>query len=380
MTSAFVVARPDGIALGARHRRPTIRRRVPTPLDHERFRATRTFASLDGLRALAILAVLWHHAPVPVPLRAAERGFLGVDLFFVLSGFLIVTLLRRERARTGGVALGAFWMRRVLRIVPVHYAVLLVYVAGTAWSSSPAALAVRHDLPFAFTYTSNWVPMQSPLSITWSLSAEEQFYLLWPLLEAFAAAVAGRVLGLAIVAFASAQLLAAHAGWFAGAPTFLRETSFTPILLGVALAHLLDTRAAWQRLAPWLGHAAAPWLALGSVVAICQCAPPDLGGAARLGVHVALAALVGACVVREDHGLAALLRWPPLARLGVVSYGVYLLHMPVMHFVDKGMARVGVDTAPLRFVAVLALAWLAAELSFRWFESPLLALKKRWQR
>jgi peptidoglycan/LPS O-acetylase OafA/YrhL len=354
---------------------------VAAPAEHERFLHTRTFGSLDGLRALAILAVVWHHAHPGLSWRASHRGFLGVDLFFVLSGFLITTLLCRERDRTGGVSLRAFWMRRLLRIVPVYYAVLLVHVAASAWSTSPAAAAVRADLPFAFTWTSNWVPMRSPLSITWSLSAEEQFYLCWPLVEAFAAALAGRVVLLAIAAFAGVQLLAAHAGLFAAAPTFLRETSFTPILCGVGLAHALHTPRGFARLA-WLARPAAPLAALAAIVAVCQWAPPDLSGGWRLLVHVAMTALVGACVVRERHLLAPWLGWRGFARLGVVSYGVYLLHMLALHAADRAFGG-GDATAYspwLRFAAGLALAWLAAEVSFRWFESPLLALKKRWQR
>ncbi|MGB2610895.1 MAG: acyltransferase, partial [Isosphaeraceae bacterium] len=91
---------------------------------HEQYLGTRTFASLNGVRGLCILSVLWHHAPGGLHALILERGFLGVDMFFVLSGFLIVTLLLRERDRTGSISLKKFYARRTLRIFPIYYLVL----------------------------------------------------------------------------------------------------------------------------------------------------------------------------------------------------------------------------------------------------------------
>ena len=93
---------------------------------HDRYLGTRTFASLNGVRGLCILAVLWHHAGGGLHAQLFERGFLGVDMFFVLSGFLIVTLLLRERDRTGGISLKNFYARRTLRIFPIYYLVLFI--------------------------------------------------------------------------------------------------------------------------------------------------------------------------------------------------------------------------------------------------------------
>jgi hypothetical protein len=112
--------------------------------DHATYLATRTFGCLDGLRALAIVAVVWHHAvPAGVGVAALDRGFLGVDLFFVVSGYLIVTLLLRERDRRGAIDLRAFYMRRLLRIVPLNYAVIasIVDVATQLVTYSSAAVA-----------------------------------------------------------------------------------------------------------------------------------------------------------------------------------------------------------------------------------------------
>src|SRR5262245_42024739 len=94
---------------------------------YDEFRSRKTFASLDGIRCLSIVAVIWHHSVVGVPwLPGTERGFLGVDMFFVLSGFLIVTLLLRERDKTGAISMREFYARRALRIFPPYYALLAV--------------------------------------------------------------------------------------------------------------------------------------------------------------------------------------------------------------------------------------------------------------
>jgi peptidoglycan/LPS O-acetylase OafA/YrhL len=146
------------------------------------FAETKKFGSLDGLRAIAILAVVWHHAGAAVPgWQISTRGFLGVDLFFVISGFLIVTLLLREQQHTDTISLSNFYIRRFLRIFPPYY--LLLLVVGTMAYLNPArssSEAVKRDLPYALLYLSNLVPIYSQLSISWSLSVEEQFYIVVP--------------------------------------------------------------------------------------------------------------------------------------------------------------------------------------------------------
>lgn len=149
------------------------------------YRATLRFSCLDGLRFFCILAVLWHHGPVhtamadPAPILG--RGFLGVDFFFVLSGFLITTLLLREEARTGYFSLRGFYWRRILRIVPVYFFVVTlcsVYYVLVRGETQYAGL-----VPFYYLFLSNFLVTDIPLlAPTWSLAVEEQYYLLWPLL------------------------------------------------------------------------------------------------------------------------------------------------------------------------------------------------------
>lgn len=341
------------------------------------YRANRTFGSLDGLRALAILAVVWHHAGPRYAWVATERGFLGVDLFFVISGFLIVTLLLRERDANGAIVLPSFYMRRFLRIFPLYYGALALYWSVAQWKGGVLAEGIAHDLPYAATYVSNWVPMSSLLVITWSLSAEEQFYLVWPAVEKLGARAACWLLGAGLAACVTLQLLS-HAAVLEGWPDFLGGSSFTPILIGVALAHAMHAPAGFARVRRWLGGAAAAPISLGLLTALCSIPNDRFGGVHRVATAVACGVLVAACVVREDNGLARLLRRRWVARLGVVSYGVYLLHEIPGLAVTYATRRLQVNAPWLEFFVVWGVAWCLAEFSYRTYERFFLRLKARW--
>jgi peptidoglycan/LPS O-acetylase OafA/YrhL len=344
---------------------------------HDAFLATRTFGSLDGLRAISIVAVLWHHTQDGFPgWLLASRGFLGVDLFFVISGFLIVTLLLRERRRTGAISLRRFYVRRVLRIFPPYYAMLLFVAAVAYLKPGGTSHLVKGDLPFALLYVANLVEMQSLLGITWSLAVEEQFYLVVPAVERFVRR------GLVPLLLVGAYVLAVLPpfGLFpeVNLPAFFRETTFGPILLGVMLAHFLDDPRGYRLASRVLGHPASPLVAGALVLAACCHPAQDISGLPRMTIHAALLALVASCVVRERHALSAALELWPMRRIGAVSYGIYLFHLLVMHAVNAGMSAGGVASPGLRFVATLLGTWAVAELSFRLFESRFIALKERW--
>lgn len=347
---------------------------------HAAYLDRRTFGSLDGLRALSILAVLFHHTGGSTSGGIAARGHLGVDLFFVISGFLIVTLLLRERSRTGTISLRAFYVRRSLRILPLYYAVLLGTYVLALGSNSAGARTYREGLPWALLYLTNWHVVQGMLSITWSLAAEEQFYLTWPLLQKHGGRLVVPALVLLLTGCIGLQLVHAGQGWPAGLPDFLQKSSFTPILLGVAVAHLLHvgrTHAAALRLIGARG--AAP--ACLAILAACLLWPgDDIDGMQVLLVHLAMAALVASCVVREDHGLAALLRTRPLATVGILSYGIYLLHGFAMHLSAAILEPPGRGIAPMHFAVSTALSIAIAWASHRWFETPFLRLKRRFAR
>src|SRR3954451_14568507 len=172
--------------------------------------------ALDGIRALAVIAVMLFHAGNTY----ATAGFIGVDVFLVLSGFLITTLLLRELASTGGVAFGAFWMRRARRLLPALILVLVaVALFGAFVATDDEALGLRGDLLGSLFYVQNWrfvisgasyftqFGSPSPLRHMWSLAIEEQWYLIWPLLLCGSRAIPRRNLRLV-----TAVILALAAG------------------------------------------------------------------------------------------------------------------------------------------------------------------------
>jgi peptidoglycan/LPS O-acetylase OafA/YrhL len=132
---------------------------MPAPYPYEDFRAVKHFASLDALRCLGIIGVIWQHSP-GLPREAmpfTDAGASGVALFFVLSGFLITTLLLREEAATGGINLRNFYIRRSLRIFPLYYAVLALYTVLVFFLEKNAAGKLFFEnLPYYLTYTNNW--------------------------------------------------------------------------------------------------------------------------------------------------------------------------------------------------------------------------------
>ncbi|MFT4539652.1 MAG: peptidoglycan/LPS O-acetylase OafA/YrhL [Planctomycetota bacterium] len=370
-THAFSPARP------CMHTRPT----------HEDFRGTHTFGALDGFRSLSILAVLWHHAHggwSSMPL--SERGYLGVDMFFVISGFLIVTLLLREREGTGQISLKKFYARRTLRIFPIYYGLiaamaLLLFVVRP---NSPMSESFGSELPYLLSYTSNWIHVTSILAVTWSLAAEEQFYLVWPPLEKYGkrvvvpALIVGIVISQLINYRALDPFLESNFGIVHDDFEILQAT-FSPILFGVVLAHFLHAPQTYARVVRTLCWRGAPifWSVLLAVVA--GSSVTDISGTPRLVIQLTMTALLASCVAAERHTLRVPLSWTPLKRIGVVSYGMYLYHMFTLHGVRAALDRMGISSPELAFVGCLAATWVVAELSFRWFETPVLRLKHRFQ-
>jgi peptidoglycan/LPS O-acetylase OafA/YrhL len=357
-------------------------------MSHATYLRTKHFASLDGVRCLCILAVMWHHCPHPPwGAKLLERGFLGVDMFFVLSGFLIVTLLLRERDRSGRINLKNFYVRRTLRIFPIYYLQLLVIaLAMLAFKSGTTrARDFWADFPYLVTYTANWIPITAAnLAILWSLATEEQFYLAWPSVERF---LPPRVVLCVIVAFLALNqvvnfgLLDGHLRrWFG--PDFpglpMVDATFTPIILGVVLAHMLHRPQSYAVLARALGARWSPLAVFAGLLALCEYAPADISGLPRLLTQLTMALLLASLVVREDHAARPILSFGPIARLGVISYGMYLYHQWGVHLVQQVSDRSRISHNLVFFLAAVVVTALISELSFRLIESPLLGLKARF--
>lgn len=353
---------------------------------YEDYRAQRTFGSLDGVRCMSIVAVVWHHSHHDLSIgRISLRGFLGVDMFFVLSGFLIVTLLLRERERNGEISLKAFYARRTLRIFPLYYGVVIGTAVGVFLlrPEGKTAQSMWHALPILLTYTSNWFPIYNFLDITWSLATEEQFYLLWPPIQKYVR----HTVWILVVLITVGHLVhiglfdSTLASWGASPEAImtLRKSPFTPILLGVLLAHMLHDRKGFAAVARIAGHKAAPIVFLAALLVVCEVFPVDLIGWPRFTIHLLMTALLASLVIREDNVFAPILKWPPVVRIGVLSYGMYLLHMFVVGVTDRLWEQGHLPTASLPPLVLLG-SVLLAELSFRYYETPFLKLKKRFAR
>ncbi|MEM7152203.1 MAG: acyltransferase [Myxococcota bacterium] len=338
-------------------------------ISHTQYRSRRTFSGLDGLRALCVIAVVWHHAGARTPLPITSNGFLGVDVFFALSGFLIVTLLLRERDRHGTISLRDFYMRRTLRIFPLYYGVvggLLLLHALVPRTTTQYAVDYA---PYLFTYTSDLVVVPGALAVGWSLAAEEQFYLVWPTIERFGAR-AWWLLG--AIGIGVSQCF--NFGLFPNYGLEILQTTFTPILLGVGLAHALHDPKTFARLAPWLRSPVLRGLTVVTVLVLAN-TPGDVAGLPRLAFHLAITGLVAVVVTRKDGATSVLDAWV-LRRIGAVSYGIYLLHMFVMTAVTKAVPGPAFGT----FVMVMVGTWGAAELSYRFYERRFINLKHRFAR
>ncbi|MHB8522374.1 MAG: acyltransferase family protein [Limisphaerales bacterium] len=361
--------------------------REPADDPHRRFRSTRYFGSLDGLRCLSILAVIWYHSgyyPASVG-GLAGRGYLGVQLFFVISGFLITTLLLRERDATGRISLKHFYVRRVLRIFPLYYTIVLVYtlLAFLVERHSPVGQLFFAHLKYYLTFTQNWFVNLGDQRVifyfAWSLATEEQFYLVWPSIEKFLRG-RGPVLAASGLIVLSATIAFGGLGTWAPPGSLARKAAggiSISICLGVLLAHGLHHRETFRRGWNCFGPR---WSALGALVMLGSfaCGPGPLSAGAELGVYAAMAWLVGSCVVREDHFLEPILASPPIKTIGVVSYGMYLMHMLAANVVGAGLAKAGLASHGVKFVVMAGVSFGVAWLSYQFYERRFLDLKQRF--
>jgi peptidoglycan/LPS O-acetylase OafA/YrhL len=349
---------------------------------HSDYLGTRHFAALDGLRCLAIVPVIWHHStPRPLP-GFWGKGPAGVDLFFCISGFLITTLLLREKSGTGQIALANFYARRALRILPLYYAVLASYVVFALLlpASAPQRAHFFHTLPYYATFTANWfadfgVAYPVLFAFAWSLCVEEQFYAFWPWIVRSLSGPAALLAMLALLGCDAATERGLLAGVLPSGSLPLRMiTSFAaPIGLGAILALLLDMPWGFAQLVRVLGRAWSAPLSLVLVIALLAWPSAPL-----LGFQLALTALVGACVITEQHGLGRPLRARALSYVGRVSYGLYLLNLTaigVVHRVFPGHASESLFVFASSFPLALALA----ALSYRYLEAPLLRQRERFR-
>jgi peptidoglycan/LPS O-acetylase OafA/YrhL len=341
--------------------------------------------ALDGLRAVAVAAVVGFHYGVVPP------GWVGVDIFFVISGFLITTLLFEESRRLGRISLRRFWARRALRLGPA----LVCAIAFALTLSLLCTTAARHDtvtgLPWVLLYSGNWVRATGPntlglLGHTWSLAIEEQFYFLWPLVcialvarardLTKAAAVIG---GLALVD--ALYLMFAMKHWSSVRAYYGTDTHAIGLLAGSALAlGILNRRSAARTHGAWQ-RSFAPLAVVSLIILVCMCAvysnAQSESALVLVAATLASVVLIARLVLLPIGGIAALFSCSAALWLGKRSYGIYLYHLPIAFLFLERCHLSGAPRAAVICGCVL-LTVLAAGASYRWVEAPFLRRKERF--
>jgi len=337
---------------------------------------------LNGIRAFAVVAVIAAHAHV----SWFGGGGIGVDMFFTLSGFLITTLLLRERAATGRVALGKFWGRRLLRLMPALLLMLLLVdaaglvIGSELWTNGLAAT------PSVIFYFANWVAVLGGGSATlgvfaplWSLSVEEQFYFAWPLIVMVCASFvrSRRALGIvgALIAFIA---IVNRLVFFDGTDherAFGTDFRLDIILFGALLAIFMDAGGSQtvRRITRFAVIPAVVFL-LGVAVLV-----PDVhayGDPAATYLYYAVGlpliaisttCLVGFVATHQGSKLVSILSVKPFDYLGKISYGMYLWHFPIMVLVVSALHL----EPTLLFATSLVGTVVVASISWRFVERPL---------
>ena len=364
---------------------------------------TRTRApGLDGVRALAVLAVIGFHEGA----SELSGGFLGVDIFFVLSGFLITDLLVAGSGDAGHLDLTGFWTRRARRLLPALAAMLVVVTAAATFIEPGQEPSLRLALLAAATYTSNWfqilhhVPYFAasgqlgtppPLDHLWSLAIEEQFYLAWPvivgLVVARLAARRARVTFALLGAAVSALIMALQytPGGDPSPVYYGTDTHASALLIGAALALACPLRTLAAMPADRARRL--DMAGVGGLVVLAWAAGHFSGSdPAVYPAGLILAALGAAALVAAAAGrgvIAAITSWPPLRWVGARSYGIYLWHWPV---IALGTALAGRDAgSPGLWLVETGVTIALAAASWRFIETPVMrdglrATVRRWAR
>ncbi|MCK9913184.1 MULTISPECIES: acyltransferase family protein [Microbacterium] len=380
------------------------------------------FDGLDGMRALAVALVVAYHV---FPGGPFVGGFLGVDVFFVISGFLITSLLTREKDATGRISLAGFWRRRARRLLPALVLVVVVCASIALAVGGDILTDLGRQVLGAATFSYNWLAVAAGgdyfaqtapelFRNLWSLAVEEQFYVLWPLVlllgvligrRAGRFAIGRRRAGIAVVMAAAvasavwmAVLVASTPGDAAGGAGdavtggasggaitrayFGTDSHAFGLLLGAALALALPAVRASAR--PWVRRRATRGILLvaGSVAAAALVALALLPETATAwtfpGVLIAASALTGVVILACTWPGAVLgraLDIPSLRWIGVRSYAIYLWHWPIMVLLTASLARSGTGGADASMpwqlsVAALVFTLVAADLSLRLVETP----------
>jgi peptidoglycan/LPS O-acetylase OafA/YrhL len=334
--------------------------------------------SLDGLRALSIVLVMFSHllgtAGFPLGERAlgaaGDLGYLGVRVFFVISGYLITLLLIAEQAKRGRISLREFYIRRAYRILPAAYALILAISLAALLGDLSLKPA---DVVTGVTYTTNYHYTRSwELGHLWSLSVEEQFYLLWPALVVLFGA--RRIVPLSVALLVLAPVFRMIAWFHAPSPDDVVMEAYPCIMDAIAAGCLLAGARSWLDGQRWYGWLTGGWgfvLVLGAIAATQIPSDRILFDyiVAPSVMNVALALVVDRCVRFPGDVFGKFLNWRPIVFAGTLSYSLYLWQQPFLNH----NAHAGVTVWPVN----LFLAIGCALGSYYLVERPFMAIRER---
>ncbi|MDX2162661.1 MAG: acyltransferase [bacterium] len=353
----------------------------------------RYIPALDGLRGIAVLLVMAFHAEVPF----LQGGFVGVDVFFALSGFLITALLLKEHSKSGRISFRNFYIRRALRLLPALFTIIsaVILMSFIIQDAEGRSATLRESLATLF-YVSNWVLAFDLfdmyfLAHSWSLAIEEQFYILWPMTLSLLMALRLKrnhlftiIAALGLASWGWRMLLLAG-----GEPVdrvyFALDTRLDGLLLGSALAVLLSSNLIkpfagetkrTQRLGTWV-----PFGALALMIGVCILPHPHPHFAYQ--VTIPLVVFVSLIILYFVTGsttyqtpVERVLSHPALIYLGRISYGLYLWHLLICRIVYD---KLNLESWVLGTLLSVSAALIAASLSYFIIEKPALSLKDRFQ-
>ncbi|MGH9025544.1 MAG: acyltransferase family protein [Acidimicrobiia bacterium] len=342
--------------------------------------------ALDGIRAFAVLAVMFYHGDQDW----ARGGFLGVDAFFVLSGYLITSLLLVEWRATGTVSLSAFYARRGRRLLPALFLMLgFVGIYAVAWADPTTLDKLRGDALSTLFYVANWrfivtdlsyfdlFTRPSPLTHMWSLAIEEQWYFVWPLaltallrIKNFRRYGAFVIFGLALGS-ASLMLALYDPATDPNRVYFGTDTRAQSLLLGAGLAFVIQHFGTLKERGLQMALQIAGLLAAAFTLYFWSTTADTASWLYRyglLGTAVCVGIVIAAIVQPEPGPLKSILSLTPIVWIGKISYGLYLWHWPL--YVVLNAERTGLTGAPLLIVRVAA-TFGVASLSYYLVEMPI---------
>ena len=337
-------------------------------LTHESFRRDRHFGGLDGVRAIAARAVVGFHFSGPAPMFAG--GWLGVHMFFVLSGFLITTLLLREEETTGRISLLGFWVRRIFRIAPAYYAAFLgSYLLlrwGGVWEAAGGPAALRYFLTFNPEFSPSYINFEH----AWTIGIEQKFYLVWPLLAFVLVPLLGAAAGGAGRVRAAAWLLIAPTMVWAIWHHNISWVHYVAILLGCGMALAMHSGLTFKLLAPLSSRVVQVALAFG--IYYVQNHSSELtvrwGGLAPMILLFSLLCALSLPSLCGRTEISRVLALAPFKWLGERSYSIYLFQVIGGHFVSMALPDWRNDLH--KTLVVLVVTIMIADFVYRFVERP----------